>query len=465
VAIPTLLALIGVGAVLVSVSAARNPRPGTRTPRRQRVWVPAAGARLPYGAAVRGSCRTVDHAVTNEMRGWGVYTFDPGRTPAIGGDGRELLPAAFPATPSPPGLDRFASSSVRPADLTQWQVAGAGRQMPAGPAASCGNSIAVAAPDAVTRGSSIVLRRPGPYVYWTFDHVVHWAMVDDRSEDPVPKACTQDPGQTGRSPAPVGSPPSAGGTNWHWAVDSFCTTVRWRSFDVLGSPGACAATTGYINQYQAGARLGLPVARGRLGGNACGPSSLLMAMLQSLRGRVDGGASVDGGPSVASLPPLETVFDQTMARPRDEVTAHTVDDFVGSNAATFLRRRGWEQATLGRLGTSADSIEDEASATLPGTSNEAQIDAALKRGPIVLSTALGRGRWGSTGDGHMIVVTGRALGNDDEYVVYDPAGNYFADPVNHYGPGSCGSGVLYPRSWLLAYTTGAWYLELGRRHA
>ena len=48
-------------------------------------------------------------------------------------------------------------------------------------------------------------------------------------------------------------------------------------------------------------------------------------------------------------------------------------------------------------------------------------------------------------------------------VVYDPAGNYFSDPVHHYGPGSCGSAVLYPRSWLLAYATGAWYLELGPR--
>ena len=34
------------------------------------------------------------------------------------------------------------------------------------------------------------------------------------------------------------------------------------------------------------------------------------------------------------------------------------------------------------------------------------------------------------------------------------------DPIEHYGPGSCGSAVLYPRSWLLAYATGEWYLEL-----
>jgi hypothetical protein len=461
-----LLALVAVGAVLVSVSSARNPRSGAKAPPRHHGLIPGAGARLPYGTAVAGTCVTVDHAVTNDMRGWGVYTFDPGRVPAIGGENPQLLPSSFPASTDPPGLDRFASSSTRPADPTQWQVAGSGRQMPASPAASCRNSIAVAQPDAVTSGASIVLRRPGPYVYWTFDHVVHWTRVSDRSDDPAPRACAQDPGQAGRSPAPVGSPPSAGGTNWHWAVDSFCTTVRWRTFDVLGAAGACskgagsgrAADADYVNQYQAGARLDLPVARGRLGGNACGPSSLLIAMAQSLRRE---------SPSVApaSLPPLETIFDQTMQRPRARLTRRSIDDFVGQKAATFLVRHRWLEATLGRLGSSADNVEAAAPGAAGDASNEAQIDAALKRGPIVLSTALGTGRWGSTGDGHMIVVTGRARSNHDEYVVYDPAGNYFSDPVDHYGPGSCGSAVLYPRSWILAYTTGAWYLELGPRRS
>jgi hypothetical protein len=247
----------------------------------------------------------------------------------------------------------------------------------------------------------------------------------------------------------VGSPPSAGGDGWHWAVASFCTTVRWRSFYVLGSPGNCSArASAYINQYTAGARLDLPVARGQFGGNACGPSSLLMAMMQSKYGS-------------ASLPSLQAVFDETMRVPRDRVTPRTIDDFVGSKAAEFLRLHGWEQATLGRLGTDADNIAGEEAGTQLDLSNEAQIDHALSRGPIVLSTVLGTGRWGTTGGGHMIVVIGRARSNPTEYVVYDPAGNYFADPLEHYGPGSCGSAVLYPRSWLLAYATGEWYLELG----
>jgi hypothetical protein len=61
----------------------------------------------------------------------------------------------------------------------------------------------------------------------------------------------------------------------------------------------------------------------------------------------------------------------------------------------------------------------------------------------------------------MLLLLRRAQGNPGEYLVYDPAGNYFSDPLTHYGTTSCGAAVLYPRSWLLAYTTGSWYLELG----
>jgi len=75
------------------------------------------------------------------MRSWGVYTFDPGRISVIGGAERELLPTAFTGCSTSPGLDAFASSSACRPDLNQWQVAGVGRQMPVGPAASCTSSI------------------------------------------------------------------------------------------------------------------------------------------------------------------------------------------------------------------------------------------------------------------------------------------------------------------------------------
>src|SRR5581483_5050211 len=146
------------------------------------------------------------------------------------------------------------------------------------------------------------------------------------------------------------SPPSVGGPTWHWAVTSFCTTVRWWNFSVLGSRGNCATpTSGYINQYAAGVRLHLPLGRGKAGGNACGPSALLMAMLQSQR-------SAPGHKHPKALPSLERVFDQTMQRPRNKVTSNGDNEFLGTRAGILLRRLGWSEAMMGRLGTSSESI-------------------------------------------------------------------------------------------------------------
>jgi hypothetical protein len=437
--------------VIVGVSAARKGDPPVRPARYTGPTVPGHGGRVAYGAAVRGRCLTVDHARMNVMRGWGVYTFSPGRAPALGPAGRRLLPLHFAPTLAPPGLDAFASGSTRPSDLTQWQVAGIGRQMPASPASGCAGSIQAAAPDASVKGQAIALRRPGPYVYWTFEHTVRWVKVSDSGPEPTPTPCAQNASPTATNPAPTGAPPSVGGPTWHWAVTRFCTTVRWWNFTVLGSRGSCGtANSGYINQYSAGVRLHLPLGRGKAGGNACGPSALLMAMLQSERSQRG---------KYKSLPSLERVFDQTMQRPRRKVTANGDNEFLGTKAGILLRKLGWGQAMMGRLGTSAASIADEASDSDP--TNQAAIDRALNDGPVVLSTALGPEPWGTTGEGHMIVVLGRDPANPGEYIVYDPAGNYFSDPVNHYGPASCGSGVLYPANWLLAFTGGAWYLKLG----
>jgi hypothetical protein len=228
--------------------------------------------------------------------------------------------------------------------------------------------------------------------------------------------------------------------------------VRWWSFSVLGSRGNCAAkSSGYINQYSAGRRLRLPLGRGKAGGNACGPSALLMAMEQSERShRVS-----------RALPDLPAVFDQTMQLPRSKVTPDSFNEFMGTKAGILLRKLGWSQATMGRLGTSSDAVADETTGSELDPTNQAAIDRALNQGPIVVSTDLGREPWGTTGDGHMIVVLGRDPANPGEYIVYDPAGDYFSDPVDHYSGASCGSGVLYPSSWLLAFTSGAWYLKLG----
>jgi len=459
-----LLALIAVGVVLVSAWFMANPgrrQTAAISTRRPVAIIPADRQHVRFDTTITGRCATIDHAVTNEMRGWGGYTFDPGRIPVTDAHGRTLLPSNLAASKNPPGLDAVVSGSARPDDETQWQVAAGSRQMPASPAGSCRTSVATAWPDAVRSGrAAIRLQRPGPYVYWTLEHTVHWVKVNDVAPNPAPRPCSDGATPHATSPAPAGDPPSADGETWHWTVDSFCTKVRWWMFAVLGSRGRCPrATDGslwprqtYINQYAAGARLHLPLGRGEAGGNACGPSALMMAMLLA-RHRHERHATA----AVA----LGTVFDKTMQHRRARVRPNAENDFVGTKAADFLAHRGWTNATFGRLGTSAESIGPETTGSDQDPSNEATIDRALKRGPMLISTDFGTARWGATGDGHMIVVLGRARGNPGEYVVYDPAGNYFASPTHHYDISSCGAAVLYPQSWLYAYTTGAWFIALG----
>jgi hypothetical protein len=89
---------------------------------------------------------------------------------------------------------------------------------------------------------------------------------------------------------------------------------------------------------------------------------------------------------------------------------------------------------------------------------------------VVISTAFGNAAWGQTGDGSLIAIVGAdRRGN---FIVEDPAGNWFASPGSgafarggHYGPGSCGHRALYPHFWLLAYATGRYVIELGPRTA
>lgn len=457
-----ILGVLVAGAILAVVSSAQSPPKLTRAAAHtelRRTVIPRSGAQLPFGSAITGRCRAIDHAVTDEMRGWGVYTFDPARVSVTDVHGRPLLPPSFGASPAPPGLDAFASGPARPPDPAQWQVASGSRQMPATPSANCGNSIADVWPDSVRSGTSLLLRRPGPYVYWTFAHTVRWVKVDNTGTDPTVRPCPEAAARGATSPAPTGSPPTSG-ASWHWAVSSFCTSIRWRSFAVLGPRGRCPLTIDgslwptvpYLNQYAAGTRLRLPLGRGEAGGNACGPSAMLMAMLQS---------RIRTSHATAALPALGTVFDHTMQRSRAHVKPNASNEFVGDKAAAFLRHHGWPAATLERLGSDETSLAPETSGTDIDRSNEAVLDRALRRGPVLISTDFGTSRWGATGSGHMIVVQGRAPGNPGEYVVNDPAGNYFSSPSHHYGVSSCGASVLYPQSWLYAYTTGAWYIELG----
>jgi hypothetical protein len=101
---------------------------------------------------------------------------------------------------------------------------------------------------------------------------------------------------------------------------------------------------------------------------------------------------------------------------------------------------------------------------------EERILTSLARGPVVISTSFGNDPWGQTGAGHMIAIV--AADRRSNFIVQDPAGNWFASPKGgsfgrggHYGPGSCGHRALYAHFWLLAYTTGRYLIELGPRTA
>ncbi len=52
----------------------------------------------------------------------------------------------------------------------------------------------------------------------------------------------------------------------------------------------------------------------------------------------------------------------------------------------------------------------------------------------------------------MILITGRTA--DGDYVVSDPAGDYYASSTGHYGDGKCGNNVVYPKAGLEVNANG-----------
>jgi hypothetical protein len=147
------------------------------------------------------------------------------------------------------------------------------------------------------------------------------------------------------------------------------------------------------------------------------------------------------------LPTLKTAYYRTMQR----------NVFSGAKAVALLRSKGWRSARLRSLGVKVEDIQG-------------RILTSLARGPVVISTSFGSGPWGQTGAGHVIAIV--AADRRGNFIVEDPAGNWFASPNGgffarggHYGRGACGHRGMYAPFWLLAYTTGRYLIELGPRTA
>lgn len=387
----------------------------------------ADGVIVPLGTDFRGECVLEGGRIDGRLASWELN----GVIPAFrrGGEGVELAPPAE-------RLPRLANSPTEPFGSRYVLEP---RMM----ASPLDDSCAIRSFDPLR---ATTLEQPGPHVFVQYDQRVSFVRVES-TDAPTPQPCAENDPEFPDPSADIPPPPDLDDEKV-WAVGSFCNTTKIVGLYVQStarcpSRGDMSRWPGmpYINQYDAGARLGLPIRFGYRGGNASGPAALLMAMLRS------------AGPR--NLPSLTTLYRFTMQRPNFGGTPNQPNTFVARRAVAVLRSLGWRSARHRSLPSNVVRIE-------------LRIHEALQKGPVVVSTAFGNARWGLTGPGDLIVIVGRdRRGN---FIVEDPAGNYFSSPKGgylssggHYGPGACGDRALYPHYWLLAYTTGRYLVELGRR--
>jgi hypothetical protein len=189
---------------------------------------------------------------------------------------------------------------------------------------------------------------------------------------------------------------------------------------------------------------------------------------------------------VSYLPSLNTVFDNTMEKTRAQIGGQDVSNqfAAATKALPWIQSLGWltakkvdlpatpaavadacNPAPLDAAYDSCESYEAEGAEGYPynysNASNEAAIDKALMFGPVVISTAFSGKEWGQMGEGHMILIEKVDPNHRGDYIVDDPGGNYFSAPTHHYFAGACGYRVDYPKSWVLAFTTKRYLLQLG----
>ena len=444
------------GAALVAGASAGDRRPAASTSI-VTASAPAQGVKptpeqvVQLGTKVEGECFLRDGVADSRAASWELSTVIPRFK--HGGSGGEILAPAAARIPRLANAPNPAQGPFKNEWVLEPKILAF-----AGPAIGTFGGCRVQSFDPL---QALTVEQPGPYVFVQYHSSVGWTATTGSVDDFTPQPCA---GNDPEFPEPNGdvAPPPQFDDERQWVIEAFCNKTTVTGFYVASTSKCSKADMSkwsgfpYINQYDAGARLGLPhsASDGRKGGNACGPSSLMMAMLS-------------GGPG--NLTTLPKAYDETMLRTAAQIAAAEAraaqitnatkrqkatkaareNKFSGPNAVTFLDSLGWKSARVHTLSADVKEMDRTILETMDG------------KNPVVLSTAFGTNRWGVTGGGHMVAIVGAdRRGN---FIVNDPAGNYFSSPRGHYGPGACGYRAVYPHFWLLANVTSRWMLELGKR--
>jgi hypothetical protein len=479
--------------------------------------VPSEGQTYSYGTVVDGKCKSQTGLATVAGEQWTVETVDPQRAHLAAG-------ATLLNSPLQPGLVPFGDFwlpneatgehankyqfSTDPHFSEEWnwnyddewaenlQGGSNTEELPAGknsttcsaghtydtsgrhnPDAALGTFAGQFEGESVKTGAGVALDRPGPYALDQWRLEFQYVRVGEKEFNAhpfVPKPCIGNGSSLFTETASVGEleavagaeanyrlapPKSEAGTNgkgepetFIWVAQTYCLTATATDFYVTSAHGTGSysgdmsqwPSSPYINQYEAGAHVGLPAG----GAHADGASALMMGMRQVL-----GATAPTGG-----WPSLNEVYERT---------ANASGNFDPEQGLKLLKELGFAQARITPLPSDRASVSDAGPPypiSYPNATNEAAIDHALQSGPVVVETGLGTGEWGKVGSGHMLLITGIDPQHPGEYVVDDPAGNYFSSPANHYGSSKYGYGVDYPKAWVLAYaanTSGRGLIELG----
>lgn len=205
--------------------------------------------------------------------------------------------------------------------------------------------------------------------------------------------------------------------NIHGQVGFWVTTASGEQAVVRGD-WRCAgrtyedpSTATYVNQYSAGRHYGLPFRFGKRGGNACGPASFI-TVINAYRAASGSTVRLD----------IEETSKKVMRKmPADNIS----NSFNWSKGRSYAKSLGF---------TGADFIT--------GT---VAINEQLAKGiPVIVSNRFSSKTPPALSKGHVMTFWGRTP--DGDYIVSDPAGDYFSSRDDHYNRFSCGEYRIYPEN-------------------